>query len=213
MGPSGARLTVPPRTPATQIDAFLRASTEWVDRQRRRTRSPSPLGSGDRLAYLDGELDLVVRITGGTRQSVVRIGSRLEVATGGSAAIDALVEAWYRRQAGELIEPRCEKIADRLGANVGRVSIRDTRSRWGSCSSAGTLSFSWRLLLAPEHVLDYVVAHEVCHLLQRDHSPAFWALVRETDPGAELARRWLRESGELLFAGPTWRSLRSLSPS
>jgi predicted metal-dependent hydrolase len=92
-----------------------------------------------------------------------------------------------------------------MGAHVAGVTVRDPRSRWGSCSSRGRISYSWRLLLAPEHVLDHVVAHEVCHLLRRDHSPAFWALVHDVDPGTDEARRWLREHGPRLREGPAWR--------
>jgi predicted metal-dependent hydrolase len=91
------------------------------------------------------------------------------------------------------------------------VSVRDPRSRWGSCAGSGRLSYSWRLLLAPEAVLDHVVAHEVCHLVRPDHSPAFWALVGEVDPGAAERRAWLREHGDRLHLGPAWR--RAATPS
>ena len=123
------------------------------------------------------------------------------------------MEAWYRREARALIAPRAHARAESLGASVARVAIRDPRSRWGSCSGTGTLSFSWRLVLAPERVLDYVVAHEVCHLLRADHSPAFWALVAGAFPGHEAARAWLRTDGALLHRGPAWRTRTGLSPS
>ncbi|MEA2129684.1 MAG: hypothetical protein QOJ85_2575, partial [Solirubrobacteraceae bacterium] len=76
--------------------------------------------------------------------------------------------------------------------------IRNQRTRWGSCSTTGAMSFNWRLLLAPEPVLDYVVWHEACHLLVMDHSPDFWALVRRHCPGYENHRRWLRRHGATL---------------
>ena len=87
------------------------------------------------------------------------------------------------------------------------MTVRDPLSRWGSCSPSGRLSFSWRLLLAPAAVLDDVVAHEVCHLVRPDHSPAFWELMGRVAPGHRASRAWLREHGERLHLGPAWRSL------
>ncbi len=212
---NGARLTVPPRTSRRRIEAFLRASQGWVDEQRGRLPSPAaPLVAGDRLAYLDGDLELVLRRSDTDRQRVWREGGSLIARAGGHTTLDALVEGWYRREASSILGRRAHDLAGSLGVGVGRVAIKDTRSRWGSCSSAGTLSFSWRLLLAPERVLDYVVAHEVCHLLRPDHSPDFWSLVRTVHPETDAARAWLRAHGEALHRGPSWRDRAAgLSPS
>ncbi|WP_155326406.1 M48 family metallopeptidase, partial [Alkalilacustris brevis] len=91
--------------------------------------------------------------------------------------------------------PLCEGFAHRLGRQYGRISLRDVRSRWGSCSSAGNLMFSWRLVMAPPEVLAYVAAHEVAHLAEMNHSPAFWAQVTRLMPGWRDQRAWLRENG------------------
>ncbi|MEL6678764.1 MAG: M48 family metallopeptidase, partial [Pseudomonadota bacterium] len=85
--------------------------------------------------------------------------------------------------------------AARLGRRPGRSTLRDTRSRWGSCTSEGHIMLSWRLLLAPPQVLDYVVAHEVAHLQEMNHSPAFWSVVRDLCPDYERHRRWLHQHG------------------
>lgn len=90
--------------------------------------------------------------------------------------------------------------ASHLGRDHGRITLRDTRSRWGSCSTDGNLMFSWRLVLAPPEVLDYVAAHEVAHLAHMDHSPAFWAVVEDLFPEHAAARRWLRGQGATLHS-------------
>ena len=103
-----------------------------------------------------------------------------------------------RRELGR----RARALAERIGRKAGRITVRDTRSRWGSCSSAGALSFSWRLVLAPEGVVDYVVAHEIAHLVEMNHGPRFWRLVGELAPGYAGPRAWLkRHRSELLAYG------------
>ena len=88
--------------------------------------------------------------------------------------------------------------AEQLGVKPKRITIRDTSSRWGSCSSTRTLSFSWRLILAPSPILDYVVAHEVAHLRELNHKPRFWRLVETLVPDIDKSMRWLSENGTLL---------------
>lgn len=85
--------------------------------------------------------------------------------------------------------------ADKLGLSIGRITIRDQTSRWGSCSSTGNLSYSWRLILAPPAILDYVAAHEVAHLKEMNHGPNFWALVEKTFPALAEAKQWLQVYG------------------
>ncbi len=105
-----------------------------------------------------------------------------------------------RRAARELVTMVLDEEAPALGVSYRRVQIRDQRTRWGSCSSRGTLSFNWRLALAPFEVLDYVVVHELCHLRQPNHSPRFWQLVATRRPRWRLQRDWLRDHGAELLA-------------
>jgi predicted metal-dependent hydrolase len=212
VSPAGVRLTVPPRASARQVEQFLRAQEGWVAEQRARLGSPpAPLAPGDRLALLDGALELALGPPAG-RSAARRDGGRLVARLGPGGDLDRVVERWYRREAGRVLGARSRALAARLGATAAAVTIRDPRSRWGSCAASGRLSYSWRLLLAPETVLDYVVAHEVCHLLRPDHSPAFWALLGEVAPGYRAPRGWLRDHGERLRLGPAWRE-RGLSPA
>ena len=109
-------------------------------------------------------------------------------------------EAEARRAARELVTMVCEEEAAELGVKYERIHIRDQRSRWGSCSTIGTLSFNWRLVLAPLEVADYVVVHELCHLHVHGHSRRFWALVERHRPDFRVQRDWLREHGPELLA-------------
>jgi len=108
------------------------------------------------------------------------------------------LERWYRRAARDEIAPRLDAAVAALDTRYTALTIRNQRTRWGSCSSTGAMSFNWRLLLAPEAVLDYVVWHEACHLLVLDHSPRFWALLASHLPGYDAPKRWLRRHGQTL---------------
>jgi predicted metal-dependent hydrolase len=105
-----------------------------------------------------------------------------------------------RRAARELVRMLIDDEADELGVEPGQIQIRDQRTRWGSCSSTGTLSFNWRLVLAPFEVLDYVVVHELCHLRVANHSRRFWQLVETRRPGWRAQKAWLDEHGPELLA-------------
>ena len=98
------------------------------------------------------------------------------------------------------LAPRARRLAAQIGREVARVNVRDTKSRWGSCSGRGNLSFSWRLILAPEAVLDYVVAHEVAHLVEMNHGPRFWRLVESLAPGSAGPRSWLKQHRDRLLS-------------
>lgn len=102
---------------------------------------------------------------------------------------------WLKLEARRDLSARATALAERIGARVTRVTVRESRTRWGSCTRGGRLSFCWRLIFAPEHVIDYVVAHEVAHLRHMNHGPRFWKLVSELCPGHAEARAWLRAKG------------------
>ena len=207
VGPAGVRVTVPARARRAEVDAFLRSCRAWVTERVADIPAAPPLADGDRLALLDDALVLTVAgspLAGGRAE---RRGGLLLVRPAAGGALEAPVERWYRRGAQREVAGRSRALAAGLGREVASVVVRDPGSRWGSCSPAGRLSYSWRLMLAPEDVLDYVVAHEVCHLVRPDHSPAFWRLLEDVRPGYGSQRSWLPEHGERLRLGPAWRSL------
>ncbi len=157
VGPEGVRVTVPSRVRAGAVEAFLRDHRAWVADRLAELPPARPLAGGDALALMDGALALEVAGAPGGGGRAVRRGDRLVVRPGEDGGLDAPVERWYRRAALAELEPRARALAAELDREVTRVSVRDPRSRWGSCTAPGRLSFSWRLLLAPEHVLDHVV--------------------------------------------------------
>ncbi len=112
----------------------------------------------------------------------------------------AIGEAQGRREARAVVTEVAEAEARRLGVTYAALQIRDQRTRWGSCSPRGTLTFNWRLVLAPHAVLDYVVVHELCHLREAKHGPAFWRLVEQARPDYKAPRAWLRRHGHELLA-------------
>lgn len=109
--------------------------------------------------------------------------------------VPAQVKAVLRQAARDELTQACDHYADALGARYGRITLRDTRSRWGSCTSTGNLMFSWRLIMAPHEVLDYVAAHEAAHLREMNHGPRFWALVGQICPNYLNLRGWLKDNG------------------
>jgi predicted metal-dependent hydrolase len=105
---------------------------------------------------------------------------------------------WYEQQAAERILPRVQQTARSLGVVLNEAKIIDSRFRWGSCTPKDNVSFNWRLIKAPMFVIDYVIAHELAHLLEGNHTPRFWNIVRAQVPGLEKARAWLKENGQFL---------------
>jgi predicted metal-dependent hydrolase len=189
-------VVLPRRSPASAAPAAIAELRPWIDR---RLRAASAVreqiaARGAALPYLGAELRLQPE-PGRTRAH--RKGDALLV-PGEPDQAAAAIERWYRRAAAREITPRLELATMRLGTSYTTLSIRGQRTRWGSCSTSGAMSFNWRLLLAPEAVLEYVVWHEACHLKVMDHSPRFWALVRQHCPDYDVQRRWLRAHGATL---------------
>ena len=118
-------------------------------------------------------------------------------------SVKNVVETLYRRTAREFVEAGVKRYREPMGVEPDRIRIADQRTRWGSCSSNGTLSYNWRLLLAPEAIAEYVLVHELAHLVELNHSERFWRVVSEHDPEWRAHREWLREhSDDLLFDPP-----------
>jgi predicted metal-dependent hydrolase len=192
----GVEVVLPRRSPASAAPAAIAELRPWIDRRLREASAvrDAIAARGATLPYLGAWLTLTPQ-DGRTR--VHRDGDALLVPGAGGDA-PAAIERWYRRAAAKEIAPRLDVAVCQLGTSYTALSIRGQRTRWGSCSARGAMSFNWRLLLAPEPVLDYVVWHEACHLRVMDHSARFWALVREHCPEYKEHRRWLKLQGSTL---------------
>jgi predicted metal-dependent hydrolase len=193
---AGVEVVLPQRSPARAAAAAVAELRPWIERRLAEAESVRErvAARGDTVPYLGTDLRLIPE-PGRTR--VHRRGDTLLVPASAAQRGPAL-ERWYRRAARTEILPRLDAATAALGRPYTALTIRGQRTRWGSCSSTGAMSFNWRLLLAPDDVLDYVVWHEACHLAVMDHSPRFWALVERHFPDYEAPRRWLRRNGATL---------------
>jgi predicted metal-dependent hydrolase len=188
-------VVLPRRSPERAAAAAIVELRPWIDRRLEEAGAvrAALAARGATLPYLGRTLAL--RPESGRRR-VHRRDDDLLVP--GDAGAPAAIERWYRRAAQREITPRLDAAVATLGTSYSKLTIRNQRTRWGSCSATGAMSFNWRLLLAPEPVLDYVVWHEACHLRVMDHSTVFWTLVARHCPDYEDHRRWLRRHGTTL---------------
>ena len=188
----GVEVVLPPRAPERAAAAAVAELSPWIERRlaelaRVRARVAR---DGSWLPYLDDRLTLVSEPE---RRRAHRQGGVLLIPAGEHAR--GAIERWYRRAARDEIGTRLDAATAAAGTRYSVLAIRNQRTRWASCARDGAMSFNWRLLLAPERVLDYVVWHEVCHLEIADHSPQFWALLERRFPGWRDPAAWLRENG------------------
>lgn len=174
---------------------FARERRDWVARRLAALPPHTPFADGAAFAVA-GE-QLVIRYVGG-RAFTRSEGGRLLV-SGDPAHTSRRVRDWLKSRARAALADRSHAVAAKIGRAVGRVRLGDTRSRWGSCSARGDLAYSWRLILAPEFVLDYVVAHEVAHLVHRNHGPRFWRLTTQLCGDVDTPRAWLNRHGAQLL--------------
>jgi predicted metal-dependent hydrolase len=191
---TGVEVVLPSRAPERAAAAAVRELRPWIERRLDEAREAlARIGArAGTLPYLGAPLELVPQ-AGRTR--VHRKGGLLLVPAGDARPA---LERFYRRAARAEIAVRLDRATALAGSPYSGLAIRAQRTRWASCSVAGRMSFNWRLLLAPESVLDYVVWHEVCHLDILDHSPGFWALLERRWPGYREDREWLRRNGGTL---------------
>jgi predicted metal-dependent hydrolase len=197
----GPVLTLPPHGKWAEAEAFLARQHNWLAARLKRAPEASSFGDGGTVPLRGVEHRII-----GTG----KVRGRVEIADDDGEPVllvpgDPQHQArrltdWLKDEAQADLVTRTAIHAARLGVNVKSVKMRSQASRWGSCSSSGNINYNWRLVLAPPFVLDYVAAHEVAHLVEMNHSAAFWATVKRTLPDMERGRSWLKAHGRQLMA-------------
>ena len=188
-----ATLTMPHRVPEREGIAFLHEREEWLRGHLDAIEPEVKVQIGGSVLFRGVELLLVA---GDVKRA--RLVDGALVLPDDPEKTGKRVVAFLKLQARDVLADASDRYSQALGKPYRRISLRDTRSRWGSCSSVGDLMYSWRLIMAPPEVLDYVAAHEVAHLKHMDHSPQFWAAVEWLHPTHKACRKWLRKHGGAL---------------
>ncbi|MGE0565457.1 MAG: M48 family metallopeptidase [Pseudolabrys sp.] len=189
-------LTLPPRGNLRDAQAFAEKHGGWI--ASRLERIPEPVAFADGTVIpLRGEPHRIVHRHGARGTVWVEIvgGERLLCVAGDAPHLARRVHDFLKREARRDLAAASARAAEALGVAIARIAIRDQVSRWGSCSATGVLSYSWRLILAPPHVLEYLAAHEVAHLVEMNHSRRFWRLVERICPVFVRAKHWLDAHG------------------
>ncbi|MEL6920757.1 MAG: M48 family metallopeptidase [Pseudomonadota bacterium] len=199
-GARGISITVPPKTPARAIDDFIMRHAGWLETQVGKQPDRPQVRAGIKLP-IRGANHVIVHEPG---RGVAHVrdgqsGTEL-VVRGEEKFLSRRVADFLKAQAKRDIDALVAHHAANVGRNVKSVRYRDTTSRWGSCSSDGALSFSWRIMMAPPSVINYLVAHECAHLREMNHGPKFWALCEELCPDTKRCTQWLKRNGGKLQA-------------
>jgi predicted metal-dependent hydrolase len=194
-------LTMPPRGSIRQAKQFAEKNIDWIAARLKRMPRPAPFAP-DETIPLRGVPHRIVHRPGARGTAWTEAGAdgtSLLCVAGGGAHIGRRARDFLKREARRDLVAASRRYAEALGVSVRAVSLRDTASRWGSCSQSGSLSFSWRLVLAPPFVLDYLAAHEVAHRVELNHSKRFWWAVERIFPEWRRAEAWLRAHGPSLY--------------
>ena len=186
-------LSMPQRARESEALRFAAEQEGWIRQTLAQMPARRAIGLGDAIP-VEGTMRRLVPGSG----RVVRLEADTLLVPGDPAQAGARVGAFLKVMARERLAAACDHYAARLGLPYSRLTLRDTRSRWGSCAQDGALMFSWRLVMAPPSVLAYVAAHEVAHLAEMNHSPDFWAVVDRLYPRWQAQRRWLHAEGAAL---------------
>ncbi len=204
-------VTAPSRRTLPDAIAFAHERADWIAGQMKNAVRARPFAPNAIIPYRGVDHVIVqcggprapVRVDHGSGRDHATAGAerRPEIRVGGAAEhVNRRLTDWLKKQARQRLIERADHYSARLGRKRGPVRVRDMRTRWGSCTSDGAMSFSWRLILTPPDILDYVAAHECAHLVHMDHSRAFWSLLSTLDVDARAAAAWFREHGQALFA-------------
>ena len=198
---TGLTVVVPHSYKIGQLPKLLKSKERWISSNLARCShfqslsAEKELMSGDTVPYLGQDLELVKRENHSGVGSVTLEGNMLAVSPGlfKNGILELALEQWYRTEAAKMINERADKLSSQMGISCERIVIRGQKTRWGSCSHKKNLSFNWKLIMAPEPVIDYVIIHELTHLKEMNHSKRFWELVAQYCPRWREYKKWLKQ--------------------
>lgn len=198
---TGLTVVVPHSYKIEQLPGLLKSKERWITNNLARCShsqylsAQKELRSGDTIPYLGRDLELVKGKNHSGIGSVTIEGNTLAVSPGlfKNGILELALEQWYRTEAAKLINNRADKLSSQMGINYKRIVIRGQKTRWGSCSHRKNLNFNWKLIMAPESVIDYVIIHELTHLKEMSHSKRFWELVSQYCPRWREYKKWLKQ--------------------
>lgn len=188
-------LNIPFFCPARLVNAFLEKHRDWINKQQDKCANKLIFKDKMTLSILGQEVQIHHNPT---IHGITRIQGDTLFVFGDEHFIHRRVSDFIKKQTALYIESKAKEQATRLGVKINRIAMKDTTSRWGSCSGKNNLNFCWRLGLAPLSVLDYIIAHEVAHLKEMNHGPKFWRIVSELNDNRASAEIWLRRYGSTL---------------
>ncbi len=186
----------PLRASDKDISALLKHHEDWIGQKQQQLRLRSEIQPANTYWYLGKTYPLEVRLT---QKNIIEVTDKIYIATANKVYWKKYLESWYRQQSRKVILDRVVRYAGISGLSYRSVALTSAQTRWGSCSSNKTLNFNWKLIMAPLEVIDYVVAHELAHLTEMNHSADFWETVRKMDPLYREHRTWLKRNGQLLI--------------
>ena len=210
LGVDHLEVTAPIGASTAKIEEVLQTKSGWILRQIRRlelnaeNNTNASLTHGATLLFQGEPHSLLLLADGGKKPHVsyapctITLHLNELVGEEDNPLVFQSLKKWYLTQAQEVLLQRVQQWAGQIGVSPQRLSLRDQKTRWGSCSSKGAISLNWRLIMAPPAVIDYLVIHELCHLRHHNHSPAYWQEVARWSPDYRVHRRWLRLNGSLL---------------
>ncbi|MFC1909978.1 M48 family metallopeptidase [Chloroflexota bacterium] len=206
---SGLTVVIPKGCDVNKTVEFIKEKEKWILHNLAKlnadktARPPQHIQDGDIVFYLGKKLT-VVRKTISHRKGVIRLSDdslTVNLSMFSEDGVNALLEGLYRRQAAKLMQEKTAQWGKQMDVKPSGITIRGQKTRWGSCSRKGRLNFNWKLMMAPEPVIDYLVIHELAHLKEMNHSKKFWDVVNKHCPEWREQRKWLRQHDRQLSAG------------
>jgi predicted metal-dependent hydrolase len=198
----GVRLLVPDRLSDAEICRLIERRSGWIRKKFRQQEAaprvaPRQYASGESFAYLGKNYRLTV--VESPEESVKLHGGRFVVSApthqiNDSYHVAELLKGWYIAHAEARLREKVERYGRKMNVSPASIAVKDYRARWGSCTRARRVGFSWRIIIAPDRIIDYLVVHELAHLIHLDHSAAFWEVVRRYIPDYKERRKWLRDN-------------------